>query len=195
MRPRMAMNAAQHKIVNLLKTLLPFITKFYTRFYYLDMYICYISDCLMILKDYRKGRCIIRVIMWGLFCSSDVVDITKIIHDIFCWSVFLSVCLFNVWPKTTSSSSVAHRCQKVGHPCRRYCSPKKTGRKSSKCQEQGIEYLIVNRVQCKQTLYPCSFPLQNISRIWTSLFYCLHKYICSFHSSCPNSPLNPWMHC
>ena len=64
MRPRMAMNAAQHKIVNLLKTLLSFITKFYN----LDMDIFYISDhtletCLTILKDYQQGCCIMRVIM------------------------------------------------------------------------------------------------------------------------------------
>ena len=59
------MNVAQHKIVNLLKALLNFTTKFYTT---LDMYIYYISDhkfgtCLTILKDYQEGRCIIRVIM------------------------------------------------------------------------------------------------------------------------------------
>ena len=68
MRPRMAMNTAQHKILHLLKTLLGFITKFYTKLYYLDMYIFCISDhklgtCSMMLKDYQKGRCIIRVIM------------------------------------------------------------------------------------------------------------------------------------
>ena len=42
----------------------------------------------------------------------------KITHGpFFCSSVFISVCVFNVWPKTASSSSnVAQRCQKVGHP-------------------------------------------------------------------------------
>ena len=50
----MAMNLAQYKTVNLLKTLLNFITKFY----YLDMYIFCISDhkfgtYSMILKDYQ----------------------------------------------------------------------------------------------------------------------------------------------
>ena len=63
-RPRMAMNVAQHKAINLLKTLLSFITKFSS----LDMYIFYIRNhklgtCSTILKDYGKGRCIIRVIM------------------------------------------------------------------------------------------------------------------------------------
>ena len=58
------LHAAQHKIVKLLKTLLSFITKFY----YLDMYIFYnsghqLGTCSTILKDNRKGRCIIRVIM------------------------------------------------------------------------------------------------------------------------------------
>ena len=54
--PRVAMNVAQHKIVNLLKMLLNFIAKVY----YLGMYIFYVSDHklgtrLMILKDYQKG--------------------------------------------------------------------------------------------------------------------------------------------
>ena len=44
-------------------------------FYCLDMYIFYISNnklgtCLTVLKDYRKGICVTRVIMWGLFCLS-----------------------------------------------------------------------------------------------------------------------------
>ena len=71
------------------------------------MYIFYISDhklgiCTTILKDYWKGHCIIRVIMWGLFCFSVVADTTKIMHGpFFCSSVFVSVCVFNVWPKTT----------------------------------------------------------------------------------------------
>ena len=34
----------QHKVVDLLKMLLSFNTKFSTKFYYLDMYIFYISD-------------------------------------------------------------------------------------------------------------------------------------------------------
>ena len=85
---RMAVNAAQHKVINLLKTLLTCITKFYTKFYYLDMYIFYISDhklrtCLTILKDYWKGCYIIRVIMWVLSCSSVVADITKIMRGLF----------------------------------------------------------------------------------------------------------------
>ena len=68
MWPGMAMNVAQHKIVNLLKTFLSSITKFYIKFYYLDMYLFYITDhrletCLTILKDYRKCGCMIRVIM------------------------------------------------------------------------------------------------------------------------------------
>ena len=68
MQCRMARNAAQHKPVNLLKVLLSFTIKFC----YLDMYIFYIRNhklgtCSTILKYYRKGRCIIRVIMWGLY--------------------------------------------------------------------------------------------------------------------------------
>ena len=107
MQPRMAMNEAQHKIMTLLKILLNFVTKFDTKFYYLDICIFYISDhkygtCSAILKDYRKSRCIIRVIMWGHSCLSVVVDNTKIMHGpFFCSSVFVSVCVFNVWPKTT----------------------------------------------------------------------------------------------
>ena len=103
MRPRMVMNVAQHKIIHWLQTLLSFITKFY----YLDMQIFYISDhklgtCLTILKHYWKGRCIIRVIMWGIFCLSMVASITKIMQGSFiCSSVFVRVCMFNVWPKTT----------------------------------------------------------------------------------------------
>ena len=51
---------------------------------------------------YWKGCCIIRVIMWGCFCLSVMADITKIMHGpfFFCSSVFVSVCVFNVWPKT-----------------------------------------------------------------------------------------------
>ena len=99
----MAMNAAQLRTVNLLKTLLSVIT----RFYYLYMYIFYISDhklgtCLTIFKDYQKSCCIIRVITCGRFCFSVVADITKIMHGPFsCSSVFVSVCVFNVWPKKT----------------------------------------------------------------------------------------------
>ena len=37
MWPRMAMNAVQHEIANLLKTSLSFIIKFYTKVYYLDI--------------------------------------------------------------------------------------------------------------------------------------------------------------
>ena len=53
------MNVAQHKIVNALKTLVTFITKLYTKFYCIDMYIFYVSDhklgnCSTILKYYRK---------------------------------------------------------------------------------------------------------------------------------------------
>ena len=71
------------------------------------MYIFYINaqklgTCSTILKDYQKGYCIIRVIMWGLFCLFLVVDITKNMHrPFFCLSVFISVCVFSVWPKTT----------------------------------------------------------------------------------------------
>ena len=40
--------------------------------------------------------------MWGLFCLSVLVDVMKIKHgSFFCSSVFVSVCVFNVWPKTT----------------------------------------------------------------------------------------------
>ena len=58
MRSRMAMNAAQRKIVIYLKHW----------FYYLDRYIFCISDhkletCSMIVKDYQEGRYIIRVII------------------------------------------------------------------------------------------------------------------------------------
>ena len=57
-------------------------------FYYLDTYIFYISDhklgtCSTILKDHRKGRCIMRVIMSGLFRLSVVAGITKIMHGPF----------------------------------------------------------------------------------------------------------------
>ena len=80
-QPRMAGNAAQHKIVNLLKILLSFLTKFY----YLDTYIFYIGNhklgaCSTILKDHRKGCCVIRVFMSGLFRLSGVADIMKIMH-------------------------------------------------------------------------------------------------------------------
>ena len=56
-----------------------------TKFYYSGMYIFCMSDhklgtCSTILKAYQKGRCIIRVIMWGLFFVSASADITKIIH-------------------------------------------------------------------------------------------------------------------
>ena len=62
------MNMSQYKVISLLKTLLSFVTKFYTKFYYLYMYIFYIRDhklgtFLMILKDYRKGHRITRVII------------------------------------------------------------------------------------------------------------------------------------
>ena len=110
LQPRMAMNATQHKIVHLLKTLLSFITKFNTKFYYLDTYIFYISNhklgtcsSLAILKDYEKGHCIIRVIMWGLFCLSLVADIVKIMHGtFFLSSVFIGVCVFHVRHQTTT---------------------------------------------------------------------------------------------
>ena len=42
--PRGPINAAQHKIVNLIKRLFGFITKFCTKFYYLLMYIFYIGE-------------------------------------------------------------------------------------------------------------------------------------------------------
>ena len=78
-------------------------------FYYLGMYIFYTSDhkfgtCSMILKDYWKGHCIIRVIMWGIFCLSVAADIRKNRH----WPFFffghqflLMFMVFNVWPRTT----------------------------------------------------------------------------------------------
>ena len=76
-------------------------------FYYLYMYIFYISDHKrrthsMILKDYQKGRCRRGVVTWGHFCLSVLVDIMKVMHGpFFCSSVFISVCVFNVWPKST----------------------------------------------------------------------------------------------
>ena len=79
-------------------------------FYSLDMYIFSISDrtlgtCSTILKDYGKGRCIIGLLcedFFFFFCLSMVADITKIMHGpIFCSPGFISVCVLNVWPKTT----------------------------------------------------------------------------------------------
>ena len=82
------MHAAQHKIINLLKTFLSFVTKFYIKFHYLHMYIFYVSDhtlgtCLKNFEDSQKGHCIIRVIMRGHFCLPVVVDIMKSIHGPF----------------------------------------------------------------------------------------------------------------
>ena len=76
-------------------------------FYYLDMYIFCISDhkpgtCLTILKDYWKGCCIIRAIMQeGLFCYLWCGYNENYAQIFFCSSVFVSVCVFNVWPKIT----------------------------------------------------------------------------------------------
>ena len=68
-------------------------------FYYLDMCIFYISDhklgtCFTILKDYQKSCCIIRVITWGHFCLSVVVDIMKITHGPFSAHQFSSVFVY-----------------------------------------------------------------------------------------------------
>ena len=55
-------------------------------------------------REERKGSWVskLKAVLRGLFCLSVVADIMKIMHSpFFCFSVFISVCVFNVWPKTT----------------------------------------------------------------------------------------------
>ena len=43
--------------------------------------------------------------------------IVNLLKTFFCSSVLVSVCVFNVWPKTTLLLPVWPRPQKFGHPC------------------------------------------------------------------------------
>ena len=75
-------------------------------FNYWDIYIFYISNhklgtCSLILKDYQKGHCIIRVIKWGLFAYLGWQTSRKQCTDLFFALQFSFVCGFNVWPKDT----------------------------------------------------------------------------------------------
>ena len=104
-------------------------------FYYLGMYIFYISDhklgpCSMILKGCWKGHFILRVIMGGLFSLSVVADITQIMYRLFffCSSVFISVCVFNIQPKTTLLLPVWLRDAKsLDTPVLKFTMPRKQG--------------------------------------------------------------------
>ena len=91
-------------------------------FCYLDTYTFYISDhkpgtCATILKDYWKGRCTIRVITWGLFCSSVVMDLVEIMYGpFFVRQCSLAFVYLMCGPRQPYFSE-AQRCPKVGHPC------------------------------------------------------------------------------